>query len=113
MPDVFVLRESLARDCASFVSGFINIRDPKIREYVEGEFASGTLWPQPLVQLNPSFQRGESVDELVAQRLLHQGCASVFCRKQDLHDRGQWTSGKEHNAKSIRQHQQEFATSAQ
>jgi len=65
LSDVFALRENLVSDYASFVSSFVNIR-----EYLESEFASGTLWPQPLVQLNPSFERGETIDELVAQGLL-------------------------------------------
>jgi len=88
LPDVFALRESLVSDYASFVSSFVNIRDPKIRQYVESEFASGTLWPQPLVQLNPSFERGETIDELVAQGLLHEGCSAVFRQGSDLLIRG-------------------------
>jgi len=36
------------------------------------------LWPQPLIQLNPSFEPGGWVDELVDRGLLHAGCRKIF-----------------------------------
>src|SRR5262245_39218762 len=39
-----VLGEVLA-DYQSFVQGFLNIRDPRVRANVEAEIASGLLWP--------------------------------------------------------------------
>jgi ATP-dependent helicase YprA (DUF1998 family) len=41
------------------------------------------LWPQPLIQMNPMFQRGCSIDELVAQEVLHPACAQIFRRGKD------------------------------
>ena len=86
--NVFDLRNRLIQDYALFVSSFVNIRDPKIREYVEAEFASGTLWPQALVQLNVSSEQGESVYESIGEGLTHEGCARVFQQVSDLFARG-------------------------
>ena len=56
-------------------SGF----DSKITE----ELDAGLLWPEPLIQLNPSYEPGGLIDELVDRTLLHQGCAPVFRRLKD------------------------------
>jgi hypothetical protein len=52
--NIFAIRDRLISDCASYVRGFLEIRDPRIREYVEGEVAAGLLWPGALIQLNHS-----------------------------------------------------------
>ena len=100
--NAFELRDQLIHDYASFVSSFVNIRDATIREYVESEFASGTLWPQPLLQLNPSFERGESIDELIEVGTLHERCASVFRQKTDIHDRGEEIRLYRHQAEAVK-----------
>src|SRR6202043_405790 len=41
-------------------------------------FQDGLLWPQPLIQMNPMFQSGYTVDELVASELLHPSCSRIF-----------------------------------
>lgn len=69
---------------------------------MESEFASGTLWPQPLLQLNPSFERGESIDELVESGTLHRGCSSVFRRKTDVHDRGKEIRLYRHQTEAVK-----------
>ena len=77
--DVFSLRDSIIRgDYASYTSSFIEISDQRIRDEVESKFASGLLWPDPLLQLNPAFAPGGSVDELVERGLLHPLCSKIF-----------------------------------
>ena len=56
--NVFVLRNQLTLDYASYIRSFINIRDDDIRRYVDRELDEGLLWPDPLLQLNPSFEPG-------------------------------------------------------
>lgn len=86
--NVFDLRNKLIRDYALFVGSFVKIRDSQIRQFVEEQFTSGALWPQQLVQLNPSFERAESIDELLGLGLLHEGCSQVFRWKKGSIDRG-------------------------
>ena len=60
--NIFDLRNKLIHDYALFVSSFVKIRDSQIWQFVEEQFASGALWPDPLLQLNPSFKYGATID---------------------------------------------------
>ena len=76
--NVFELRNRLIHDYASYVGGFINIADARIRRHVTGSFEAGQLWPDPLIQLNPSFEPGKNIDQLVDEAVLHEECVNVF-----------------------------------
>jgi ATP-dependent helicase YprA (DUF1998 family) len=43
----------------------------------------GLLWPDPLIQLNPSFEMDESIDQLVDQEILHSECSQIFRIKKN------------------------------
>jgi ATP-dependent helicase YprA (DUF1998 family)/very-short-patch-repair endonuclease len=79
---VFQFRDRIVEHYASYIRSFINIADARIREKLEQELAAGLLWRDPLVQLNPTFQSGASVDELVASGLLHPKCGGIFRRNK-------------------------------
>ena len=81
--DVFELRDNLVQDYSSFVESFIKIRDERIRDHVSSALSQGALWPQPLIQLNPSFEAGETIDELVDSGVLHEECRNIFRIKPD------------------------------
>src|SRR2546421_228084 len=81
--DVFGLRDRVIRDYASYVRSFIRIQDPQIARYVEEQLAQGRLWPDPLVQLNPSFEPGDTVEELAGRGALAEECRRIFRRKAD------------------------------
>ena len=76
--DVFALRNQLIADYGAYIESFINISDERIREYVDEELSEGLLWPDPLLQLNPSFEAGPWIDDLVADDTLHPRCKGVF-----------------------------------
>jgi len=76
--DVFHLRDQLIEDYRSYVSSFMAIRDARIRERVETSLTGGLLWPEPRIGLNPAFEPGGWVDDLVAQGLLHPECERIF-----------------------------------
>lgn len=76
--DVFELRKRLVDDYSSYVKSFIRIRDKRIGTYVEERLSEGLLWPEPLIQMNPSFEMGEWIEELVDQGVLHKECREVF-----------------------------------
>ena len=73
--DVFALRDRLVGDYESYVGSFIKIKDARIEDEVMRSLDEGLLGPDPLIQLNPTFQAGESIDELVEEGLLHGECA--------------------------------------
>jgi len=85
--DIFALRNSLVDDYAEYVSSFIEIQDERIRRKVDENLQVGILWPEPLIQLNPSFEPGPWIDELVQQGTLHPECRQIF-RKQKTEQDG-------------------------
>jgi hypothetical protein len=76
--DVFRLQEHLVKDYGNYTRSFIKIKDSRINEFVEDKLRQGAYWPEPLVQLNPTFEPGGFVRDLVARGLLHPGCEEVF-----------------------------------
>jgi ATP-dependent helicase YprA (DUF1998 family) len=83
--NVFALRDQLIGDYATYIKSFINIQDRPIQEHVEQELSEGALWPDPLIQLNPSFEPGAWIDDLVAKGVLHPLCEQIF-RIKDADD---------------------------
>ncbi len=84
--DIFDFRRRLIGDYADYVKSFIKIRDEGIKRYVEEKLDEGALWPEPLIQLNPSFKPGETIDELVVQGELHPECGRIFRKDKDQRD---------------------------
>lgn len=76
--DVFDLDRTLVSDYASFARSFTQIRASDIRDQVDAIYASERFWPEPLITVNPHYERGASVDGLVADGLLHPDVARVF-----------------------------------
>jgi ATP-dependent helicase YprA (DUF1998 family)/very-short-patch-repair endonuclease len=76
--DVFRLRDALIADYTAYIKSFITIQDKYIRNHVEAELQKGVLWPDPLIQLNPNFQPGAWIEELVAQGALHAQAGQIF-----------------------------------
>jgi ATP-dependent helicase YprA (DUF1998 family) len=74
--DVFQLRSQVVGDYARYMSSFIELRNDRVQALVREQI--DTLWPEPLVQLNPSFEPGESMQQLVADGLLHPACREIF-----------------------------------
>ncbi len=76
--NVFHLRHQLIDDYADYIRSFINIQDRRIDRHVDAELRDGLLWPDPLLQLNPSFEAGAWIDDLVDEGVLHPECKRIF-----------------------------------
>ncbi|GAK52091.1 DEAD/DEAH box helicase domain protein [Candidatus Moduliflexus flocculans] len=81
--NIFDFRDRLIEDYAQYVRSFFRINDQRIRRHVEQQFDSGLLWPDPLIQLNPFFESGGAIAELVEANTLHPECRQIFQRKKD------------------------------
>ncbi|HEY9724202.1 MAG TPA: DEAD/DEAH box helicase [Oscillatoriaceae cyanobacterium] len=86
--DVFRLRGDLIKDYAAYVESFINVRHPRIKRLVQSELRAGALWPAPLLQLNPNFAPGATVEALVQNGQLHAECARIFRAGKDAQNLG-------------------------
>lgn len=76
--DVFQFREHIVAEYEQFTRSFTRIKADDIRDYVNAQYASQKYWPEPLIQINPNFKSGGTVDELVASGQLSPECADIF-----------------------------------
>lgn len=76
--DFFEFREKLVGDHETFTRSFTRIHADDIRAFVDEAYDLGRYWPAPLVQVNPNFKSGSTVEELVAQGGLHKECGRIF-----------------------------------
>ena len=76
--DVFSLRDTVVGEYRKFATSFTTIHADDIRKQVEAIYAEGRFWPEPLIQINPSYKRTTSIADLVSQRVLDPRAAEVF-----------------------------------
>jgi len=74
----FDIHKSVVEDYKNYLNRFTLIKDPRIREKVDEAFAKGLFLPQALVQFNPSFKRGESLEDLTRQNLVHPDLKAII-----------------------------------
>ena len=87
--DVFDLRGRLVSDYRDYIRSFIKIRDPRVSEFVDNVLDAEGFWPEPLLQLNPTFSPGGTIDDLIAEGVLHEECSRIFrIGKSDADHRG-------------------------
>ncbi|PZG15423.1 DEAD/DEAH box helicase [Micromonospora craterilacus] len=104
--DVFDVRDRLIEDYREFTSSFVDPRDAHVRKHVETLHASGYQWPAPYLSLNPNFATGGTIDELIAEGLLHPDNARIFRIKKHQSDPG-------NQPLLLHQHQREAIVTAQ
>ncbi|WKG04631.1 DEAD/DEAH box helicase [Mycolicibacterium sp. HK-90] len=86
--DIFQVHRDLIDDYKSFTTSVVAPLDPRINQHVTEELAEGKQWPEPWLSLNPMFASGGSIDQLVAEELLHPECSKIFRPKLHLDDSG-------------------------
>ncbi len=78
MNNVFKFRDQLIGEYSEFSRSFSKIAAVDIKEEVERQYSLGRYWPEPLVQINPNYQRKGTVQQLVVEGVLHSACADLF-----------------------------------
>ena len=76
--DVFSLRDSVVGEYRKFATSFTTIHAEDIRAQVEAIYAEGRFWPDPLIQINPSYKRGANFETLIADGALDPRTADIF-----------------------------------
>ncbi len=76
--DIFQAHRNIVGDYSSYIKSFIRIKDADIASKIDQELDSGKLWPEPLIQFNPSFEMAGSIDEVVSSLKLHPGLTHAF-----------------------------------
>lgn len=76
--DVFNLDTELLARYEAFARSFTNIRSRDLKEQIDAEYASGRYWPEPLIGLNPHYESGAGISELVGRGDLDPANADIF-----------------------------------
>jgi len=76
--DALNLHSKIVSGYEDYIRSFIDIHDDDIRAKVEQELSGNKLWPEPLIQFNPSFERNLSVADFVKDGVLHEEIGRVF-----------------------------------
>jgi ATP-dependent helicase YprA (DUF1998 family) len=76
---IFNLHASVLDDYRDFVRSFFSVADDRAREFIERTLVEEqALWPEPMVQVSPSYARAASVDDLAACGVLLPETAQIF-----------------------------------
>ena len=76
--NIFQLHKEILDDYKLYIDSFINIADERILSTVKEDFDSGNLYPEPLIQFNPAFESGGSVEDLVNEGALSKEFNNIF-----------------------------------
>jgi Lhr-like helicase len=104
--NVFELDRALVEKYAKFSRSFSVIRAPEIEEQIGSAYELGRFWPDPLVTINPRFEPGKSIDELVSSGVLDPELAQIFATGPKrmpirLHRHQEQAVAKAHNRESF------------
>jgi ATP-dependent helicase YprA (DUF1998 family) len=78
--DVFDLRRQIVEDYANFARSFTRIKAADLRDQINAIYANDQFWPEPLLQVSPCFEAGETVDELARHGEIDPTTARIFRR---------------------------------
>ena len=76
--DILNFHKKLINNYKSYIQSFLNIKDPSILNFVDKEISNKKLWPEPLVQFNPTFEKGRPISTLVQEGHLHPEIDKIF-----------------------------------
>jgi ATP-dependent helicase YprA (DUF1998 family) len=78
MKDVFQFRDSIIQEYEQFARSFTQIQAKDIEEFVENEYKGQRYWPELLIQINPNYKKGKTVQDLVQEGVLNPLCGDIF-----------------------------------
>lgn len=76
--DILNFHKKLINNYKTYIQSFLNIKDPRILNFVDSEIDNKKLWPEPLVQFNPTFEKGKPLSTLVKEGHLHTELDNIF-----------------------------------
>ena len=76
--DVFDLDEAVIDRYKAFARSFTDIRSPELNTKVDELYATKRFWPELLIQLNPHYADGGSIQDFIEAGDLEPECAEVF-----------------------------------
>ena len=80
MSTVFEIRDRMIEDFRSFSESFVSPKADDIAGFLAAENYQSRYWPDPLLQINPHYSKGEPVSRLVDNGTLCEPCRRIFQR---------------------------------
>ena len=79
MSSIFQMHEKIVEDYQKYVQSFLSISDERIRDFIEDHLVrKNFLWPDALIQVNPSYEPASTIEKLVEEKILHPTLADIF-----------------------------------
>ena len=76
---IFNLHDDIIQDYRNYVHSFLTFEDQRIGEFVNEELdTKNSLWPDALIQVNPSYETVDTIEGRVKTGLLSPGIADIF-----------------------------------
>ncbi len=76
--NILKFHNRLIENYRNYITSFLNIKDPGISQFVDNEIQNKKLWPDPLVQFNPTYQPGSALKKLTNEKILHPDLEKIF-----------------------------------
>ena len=79
--DVFDLDREVVAQYEQFSRSFTKIKSSEIQKKVDALYQGKQFWPEPLLQINPHYDSGGTVQQLIHGGQLEPECAQIFRNK--------------------------------
>ncbi|PNW36740.1 UNVERIFIED_CONTAM: hypothetical protein BEN50_02015 [Euhalothece sp. KZN 001] len=76
--DIFRFRDEVVNDYRRYIESFLTIRDLRVYHFIQQALNQGHLWRDPLIQLNPAYEKTATTQELIQNGVLHSHCQQYF-----------------------------------
>ncbi|MBP5447858.1 MAG: DEAD/DEAH box helicase, partial [Treponema sp.] len=76
--DFFKLHSQIMEQFKAFSQSFVDIEDPQILKELKKYGNDKSMWPEPLIQFNPSYQEGAAFADLISEGLFDPRMDKIF-----------------------------------
>lgn len=86
--NIFDIHEQVIDEYSRYVQSFLRVADQRVEGFIQEQLiVRRNLWPHSLIQLNPAYEKTQTITELVNPGVLHPQCADIFrnTRGEPLH----------------------------
>lgn len=76
--NILDFHKTLIQNYRRYINSFLNIKDETIKNFVDKAIEDKKLWPEPLIQFNPTYEPGRPLSLLVKEGKLHAKLDLIF-----------------------------------
>lgn len=76
--DILSFHHQLIANYQEYIRSFLNIKEARIADAVNSGLEDKKLWPEPLIQFNPGYAKGNSFSNLSQEGIIHKELEHAF-----------------------------------